>query len=42
MPDIGNDNWKIAIAVIAVAPTDRASFVYSYAQTRLKGQFNGK
>ena len=30
------------IAVIAVAPTDRASFVYSYVQTRLKGQYNGK
>ena len=30
------------IAVIAVAPTDRASFVYSYVQTRLRGQYNGK
>ena len=30
------------IAVIAVAPTDRTSFVYSYVQTRLKGQYNGK
>ena len=33
-------NWPIA--VIAVAPTDRTSFVYSYVQTRLKGQYNGK
>ena len=30
------------IAVIAVAPTGKASFVYSYVQTRLKGQYNGK
>jgi len=29
------------IAVIAVAPTGKASFVYSYVQTRLKGQYNG-
>ena len=28
--------------VIAVAPTGKAPFVYSYVQTRLKGQFNGK
>ena len=28
------------IAVIAVAPADKASFVYSYVQTRLKGQYN--
>mgnify|MGYP006973386230 CR=1 FL=1 len=35
------NRWAI-IAVIAVAPTDRASFVYSYVQTRLKGQYNGK
>ena len=34
--------WILPIAVIAVAPTDRASFVYSYVQTRLKGQYNGK
>ena len=34
--------WLKLIAVIAVAPTDRASFVYSYVQTRLKGQYNGK
>ena len=32
----------VFIAVIAVAPTDRASFVYSYLQTRLRGQYNGK
>ena len=32
----------LAIAVIAVAPTDKASFVYSYVQTRLRGQYNGK
>ena len=30
------------IAVIAVAPAGKASFVYSYAQTRLMGQYNGK
>ena len=30
------------IALIAVAPTDKASFVYSYVQTRLMGQCNGK
>ena len=30
------------IAVIAVAPTGKASFVYSYVQMRLKGQYNGK
>ena len=35
-------NTVYAIAVIAVVPTDRASFVYSYMQTRLKGQYNGK
>ena len=32
----------IAVAVIAVAPTAKASFVYSYVQTRLMGQYNGK
>ena len=32
----------IEIAVIAVAPTGRASLVYSYVQTRLKGRYNGK
>ena len=32
----------VVIAVIAVAPTDKTSFVYSYVQTRLKGQYNGK
>jgi len=31
-----------AIAVIEVAPTGKASFVYSYVQTRLRGQYNGK
>ena len=30
------------IAVIAVAPTGKVSFVYSYVQTRLTGQYNGK
>ena len=30
------------IAVIAVAPTGKVSFVYSYVQPRLKGQYNGK
>ena len=30
------------IAFIAVTPTGKASFVYSYVQTRLKGQYNGK
>ena len=30
------------IAVIAVAPTGKASFVYIYVQTRLRGQYNGK
>ena len=33
---------QISIAVIAVALTGKASFVYSYVQTRLKGQYNGK
>ena len=36
------NNFAIAIAVIAVAPTGKASFVYSYVQTRLRGQYNGK
>ena len=30
------------IAVIAVAPTGKVFFVYSYVQTRLKDQYNGK
>ena len=30
------------IAVIAVAPMGKASFVYSYVRTRLMGQHNGK
>ena len=34
--------WTRKIAVIAVAPTDRASFVNSYAQTKQKGQYNRK
>ena len=39
---LGTNSIEEAIAVIAVAPTDRASFVYSYVQTRLYGQYNGK
>ena len=36
--------WKLKapIAVIEVAPTGKTSFVYTYVQTRLKGQYNGK
>ena len=34
--------FKRSIAVIAVAPTGKVSFVYSYVQTRLTGQYNGK
>ena len=30
------------IAVIAVTPTAKKYFVYSYVQTRLTGQYNGK
>ena len=30
------------IAVIAVAPMGKASFVYSYVQTRLMDQYNRK
>jgi len=30
----------IAVAAIAVAPTGKASFVYSYVQTRLMGQYS--
>ena len=30
------------IAVIAVAPTGEAFFVYNYVQTRPMGQYNGK
>ena len=33
---------KYEIAFIEVAPTGKASFVYSYMQTRLMGQYNGK
>ena len=37
------NNFAIAIAVIAVfALTGKASFVYSYVQTRLRGKYNGK
>ena len=32
----------LAIAVIAVAPTGKAFYVYSYVQTRLMGQYNGE
>ena len=32
---------NIAIAVIAISPTGRASFVYSCVQTRPKGHYNG-
>ena len=28
------------MAIIAVSPTGKASFVYSYVQTRLRGQYN--
>lgn len=31
-----------SMAVIAVAPTGRASFAYSYVQTKLRGHYNGK
>ena len=35
--------YRYLIAVIAVTgPTDKASFVYSYVQTRLRGQYIGK
>jgi len=33
---------QVAIAVIAVASTGKAFLVYSYVQTRLMGQYNGK
>ena len=36
------DKQPLGIAVIVVAPTDKASFVDSYVQTRLRGQYNGK
>ena len=38
----GDWTGEVEIAVIAVAPTGKASFVYSYVQTRPKGQYNGK
>ena len=34
--------YQSTIVVIAVAPTGKASFVYSYMQMRLMGQYNGK
>ena len=33
---------SLLIAAIAVAPTGKASFVYSYVQTKLKGQYKEK
>ena len=33
---------QCTIAVIAVVPTSKTSFIYSYVQTRLRGQYNGK
>ena len=39
---IHDGNETSAIAVIRVAPTGKAFFVYSYVQTRLMGQYNGK
>ena len=30
------------VAVIAVAPTGKACFVYIYVQTKRMGQYNGK
>ena len=33
---------NITVAVIAVAPTGKASFVCSSVQTRVRGQYNGK
>ena len=35
-------NPEASIAVFAVASTGRASFVYRYVQTKLRGQYNGK
>ena len=35
-----NPFFRPVIAVIAVAPAGKASFVYSYVQTRLKCQYN--
>ena len=35
-------HWYLTIAVIAVEPTGKAFFVYSYVKTRLMGQYNGK
>ena len=34
--------WCLAIAFMEVAPMGKAPFVYSYVQTRLMGQYNGK
>ena len=33
---------SVTITVVEVAPAGKASFVYSYVQTRLTGQYNGK
>ena len=35
-------NTRARSLIVAVAPTGKASFVYSYVQTRLMGQYNGK
>ena len=40
MGDVEFDPEQKTIVVIAVAPTGKASFVYSYVQTRLMGQYN--
>ena len=37
-----NTKGLTKIAVNAVAPTGKASFLYSYVKTRLRGQYNGK
>ena len=34
--------FNVSIAVIVVAPTGKASFVYSDLQMRLRCQYNGK
>ena len=34
--------YRYSIAVITVVPMGKASFVYSYVQRRLMGQYNGK
>ena len=35
-------NTRARSLIVAVAPKGKASFVYSYVQTRLMGQYNGK